>query len=126
MKRRKVSGAAVEKVTPFDDIRPQKSKGYKSMDLMDLKNRFKQNIGRMNKMMIKRMVHDSMNSMQGRSCRCFKHVVYFRAVFMNMFTFDWCVFSDGLHESTITDQNMRCFFVQSGSTHPSVFAAALV
>lgn len=80
----------------------------------------------MNKMMIKRMVHDSMNSMQGRSCRCLKHVVYFRAVFMNMFTFDWCVFSDGLHESTITDQNMRCFFVQSGSTHPSVFAAALV
>lgn len=77
-------------------------------------------------MMIKRMVHDSMNSMQGRSCRCLKHVVYFRAVFMNMFTFDWCVFSDGLHESTITDQNMRCFFVQSGSTHPSVFAAALV
>lgn len=48
-------------------------------------------MGRMNKMMIKRMVHDSMNSMQGRSCRCFKHAVYFRAVFMNMFTFDWLV-----------------------------------
>lgn len=30
----------LSKVTPFDDIRPQKSKGYKSVDLMDLKNRF--------------------------------------------------------------------------------------
>lgn len=27
----------LSKVTPFDDIRPLKTKGYKSMDLMDLK-----------------------------------------------------------------------------------------